>query len=460
MNDCLSVLAYGHKMGILTQNGDGRRQFSYSQEWLNSPDAFPLSVSIPLIAKDHEHSVVDAFLWGLLPDNDEVLRRWGSRFQVSPRNPFRLLSHVGEECAGAVQFVLPERENTLLTASPPGGVDWLDPRQLAERIAALRRDHAASRIARDRGSFSLAGAQPKTALHFNESLDKWGVPFGATPTTHILKPATGAFEGFAENEHFCQQLAAEMGLSAAKSRVMKFPDGPVICVERYDRIRVGDENVIRIHQEDMCQATGVHPERKYENQGGPSASQIIALLSQHSAQPSTDVKAFVEALAFNWVIAGTDAHAKNYSMLIAGSEQIRLAPLYDISSILPYPKSVDPRKATMAMKIGGEYKLSRIDAFRWERFANENRLSPQDIKGSIVSMAERLPGAVSIVAQRVTDDGMSHPILDRLSESLNTRAELILEIMSRAPKVSCETLEGRRSRRGQEENLKKAKARN
>ncbi len=159
-------------------------------------------------------------LRGLLPDNEKVLDNWARKFHVSARNAFALIANVGEDCAGAVQFVRPERLDAILGQTPPE-IEWLDDAAIAERLRALRADHSAWRSPRDTGQFSLAGAQPKTALLFENNI--WGVPSGRVPTTHILKPPTGEFDGHAENEHFCLELARTLGLPVADSRIMRFP---------------------------------------------------------------------------------------------------------------------------------------------------------------------------------------------------------------------------------------------
>lgn len=136
------------------------------------------------------------------------------------------------------------------------------------------------------------------------------MPSGSVPTTHIFKPATGDLDGYTENEHFCLSLARELGLAAAASTVRVYGDIPVIIVERYDRRRDGAA-VKRIHQEDMCQALMRVPHIKYQNQGGPSAVDIMQVIRTHSSAQQSDVERFLDALIFNWLIAGTDAHAKN-----------------------------------------------------------------------------------------------------------------------------------------------------
>ncbi|HME86233.1 MAG TPA: HipA N-terminal domain-containing protein, partial [Roseiarcus sp.] len=216
MSPDLVVVLAGREIGRVLRDNRGRLTFVYAEDWRQTRGAYPLSLSMPLAAAEHGHKPVEAFLWNLLPDNDAVLARWGQRFKVSPRNPFALLSHVGEDCAGAVQFVRPDRLEAVMGAGP-ATVEWLEDKDVAQRLRALREDRTSWRSPRDIGQFSLAGAQPKTALlHEN---GRWGVPSGRTPTTHILKPPTGAFDGHAENEHLCMRLASALGLIVARSQV-------------------------------------------------------------------------------------------------------------------------------------------------------------------------------------------------------------------------------------------------
>ena len=194
----LIALLDGQEVGTVHYK-DSRLSFTYSETWRGDPNSYPLSLSMPLGSATHGHARIEAFLWGLLPDNDRVLQNWGKRFQVSPKNVFRLITHVGEDCAGAVQFVTPERLETLIAEPSAREVQWLTEDDVADRLRTLRADHSAWRAASDTGQFSLAGAQPKTALLFERR--RWGVPSGRIPTTHILKPPTGEWDGHAENEH-------------------------------------------------------------------------------------------------------------------------------------------------------------------------------------------------------------------------------------------------------------------
>ena len=373
---------------------------------------------MPLGSATHGHARIEAFLWGLLPDNDRVLQNWGKRFQVSPKNVFRLITHVGEDCAGAVQFVTSERLETLIAEPTAREIQWLTEEDVAERLRTLRADHSAWRTASDTGQFSLAGAQPKTALLFERR--RWGVPSGRIPTTHILKPPTGEWDGHPENEHFSLQLARALGLIVPNSSVLRFQDEIAIVVERYDRARAAGE-WLRVHQEDMCQALGLHPTLKYENDGGPGIQRIVALLREQSSSPDDDVQSFLDASAFNWLIAGTDAHAKNYSLLLGQNGVVRFAPLYDLASILPYP-SVAISRVKLAMKIGGEYRLGNIGVRQWKRLAVELRLDEAKLIDRIRTMAQAMPDQASTIQKQLEAEGLSHLTITRLSRRLKARA--------------------------------------
>lgn len=413
----LIALLDGNEVGRVRSDARGRLTFVYDNAWRNAEGAYPLSLSMPLAAEEHGPATIQAFLWGLLPDNEQVLERWAKKFQVSPRNVFALISNVGEDCAGAVQFVMPDRLDALRSGKEDK-IEWLDDGAIAKRLQTLREDHAAWRLPRDTGQFSLAGAQPKTALLLKDG--RWGIPSGRIPTTHILKPPTGHFDGHAENEHICLGLAQDLGLPAADTRVVQFEKEIAIVVERYDRQASGND-IVRVHQEDICQAMGTLPTKKYQNEGGPTAGDIIELLRNYSTDRVADVDTFIDALAFNWLIAGTDAHAKNYSLLLATGPHVRLAPLYDIASILPYD-GVQMQKIKLAMKIGDEYKLNQIGLRQWQKFAREARLDPDNMRTELARMAARIPDLVNDIRARARKEGLENAVIGRLATALTKRA--------------------------------------
>lgn len=430
MNE-LVVLLEGREAGRVHRRGD-RLQFTYNEDWRRDPDAYPLSLSMPRAARSHPHGPISAFIWGLLPDNDRTLERWAREFQVSARNGFALIGNVGEDCAGAVQFVRPER---LEQVEQGGDIDWIDEDEVAARLRSVLADAASGRTARDNGQFSLAGAQPKTA--FLRWRGRWGIPSGRIPTTHILKPASAALPGHAENEHLCLRLANALGLRTVRSEVLSFAGSPVICVKRYDRYSLSGDRpeIVRLHQEDMCQALAVHPERKYQNEGGPGATDIVNLIRISVGAPgrgggSTDAAimedswSFIDALIFNWLIGGTDAHAKNYSFLLGGGGLVRLAPFYDIASAFGF-EHIAPQRMKLAMKIGRHYRLNNIVLRHWIEWGRETKIDATALLERITRLAERLPDAVLTVAREMNEQGLDHPIIARLVDGLTKRAQKV-----------------------------------
>ena len=415
----LVVLLYGRHAGVVEEGDDGRLSFTYGDDHRRDQHAVPISLSMPVARPTHGDTVVRPFMWGLLPDSEQVLERWARTYQVSARNPFALLTNVGEDCAGAVQFVRPDRADKLIAGS--GGIDWIDNAEVARRLRILRRDPAAWHVS-ESGQFSLAGAQAKTALHFDPDSHRWGDPWGSVPTTHILKPAVTGFDDHDLNEHLCLEAARGLGLPAARSQVGSFDGERVIVVERYDR-RVVDGSVIRIHQEDTCQALGVPPTQKYQNEGGPAPEDIVRLLRAETRPPASaeqDVRRFVDALAFNWLIAGTDAHAKNYSLLI-GPRQVHLAPLYDVSSALSYDDMYLPR-LKVAMRIGREYRLEAIGGRHWREFAANNAQDPDALIARIHDLAVELPASLSRAASDPAVRALATDLPGRLVERVTARA--------------------------------------
>jgi serine/threonine-protein kinase HipA len=415
----LLVLLDGEVAGQVWQDGQGGFRFAYEEAWREDPAAYPLSLSIPIPRREHGDPNVRAYLAGLLPDSERVLDQWGRRFKVSARNPLALLEHVGEDCPGAVQFVAPGRLRSL-RSDAADDVRWLDEAEVAARLRRLREDQVSWLPRETTGYFSLPGAQPKTAFLHEDG--RWGRPSGRVPTTHILKPPLGDFDGFAENEHLCLRLAARLRIPAARSTVMTFEDETAIVVERYDRRR-SDGRWIRIHQEDFCQALSIAPHDRYEAEGGPGLARILATVRDHSSTPEADEALLVDALAMNWVIAGTDAHAKNYSILLAADGQVRLAPIYDVISALPYPTSLPWRRLKFAMHLGGEYLVWKTGRRHWVRFAESVALDPEAVIARVAQLVEEVPDAMAETGRDAHDQGLDHPIIRELQAAVIQRSK-------------------------------------
>lgn len=425
MTDTLAVLLDDAIAGSISRLDQGRLRFDYEDEYRQTPGATPLSVSMLPSIRSHPDREITPWLWGLLPDNELVLERWARESQVAAK-PFWLLSTpIGHDCAGAVRFA--PVDEALQVLATPGDVTWLTEEDVAQRLAELRQDSTAW-LGRDfTGQFSLAGAQAKTALLLKDG--RWGVPTGSAATSHILKPAVQGFDDHDLNEHLCLDAARRAGLVVARTRVARFADESAIVVDRYDR-RMFEGELVRIHQEDTCQALGVPPDRKYQNRGGPSPKDLATLL--RSVMPPRAAEAavarFLDALIWNWLIAGTDAHAKNYSLLLSGGE-VRLAPLYDIASALPY--GTHEHKLRFAMKIGGDYGVYPR-RYTWDKAAADLGLNADAVLERVVRLANAAPDAFADAANEPDVVALDRPMPTRLVDLVADRAKRCLAILPTA----------------------------
>jgi serine/threonine-protein kinase HipA len=424
MTDELHVILEDELAGTIEKLPGGKLRFTYEDTYRARDGVTPLSLSMPAQVEVHPDSVVTPWLWGLLPDNEQVLSRWTRRFHVS-RTPFSLLStQIGEDCAGAVRFAKPERLDLVL--GHPGSVEWLTDDDVAHRLSELRED-ATNWLGREfTGQFSLAGAQSKTALL--RVRGRWGEPSGSTPTTHILKPAVAGFDDHDLNEHLCLHAARRAGLIAARTTVSRFGNESAVVVDRYDRIVKGDA-IVRVHQEDLCQALGMPPTQKYQNDGGPSPGAIVGLLRRAMPPRVADeaVWRFSDALIWNWLIAGTDGHAKNYSLLLAG-DQVRLAPFYDIASALPH--GTHEKKLRLAMKIGGDYGIFPTRN-TWPVAAKELSLDPDALLERVRTLGNILPEAFAEVAESPDVVALASPMPDLLVRLVTERAHRCLQLIGK-----------------------------
>lgn len=423
----LIALLNGRVVAAVHRDSRDRYRLEYEASWRLADDSYPLSLSLPLTAAEHQHRAVEAFLWGLLPDNDATLGRYARTFGVSRQNPLALLANIGADCAGAVQLIAPEKLPELEGPAGAAEVDWIDDAEIASELRSARETGLPGRDRHTVGRFSLAGAQPKIALYHQAG--RWGRPQGRTPTTHILKPPSGALAGFAENEHLCLALVEELGLSAARSRVQAFAGEVAIVVERFDRRGTGLD-FRRLHQEDLCQALSVLPWNKYENAGGPGVAAIIPLIQESSLEPERDVDRLLDMLALNWVLAATDAHAKNYALLHARGGGVRLAPFYDVASYLPYA-DVQLHRVKLAMRIGTEYLARRVARADWIALADDARLSSRRVLARLEALLPRIAPAMELVAAHAMSEGLAAAVVERLARRVAERSRECADLLAR-----------------------------
>ena len=290
---------------------------------------------------------------------------WRKRWSVSRQNDFALLDGIGGECAGAVTLLEPGQ--TPSDAAPADAVRWLDDAELLHLLADMPRRPM---LAGDGDlRLSLAGAQDK--LPVVVSGERIGLPLFGSPSTHILKPAIEGIEGSVFNEGFCMALARAMGLDAAPTEIRRVHGQPYLLVQRYDRLPVAQTpatSIQRLHQEDFCQALGMPPELKYQNEGGPDLAQAFALVRSATRPNAPHILKLLGFVLFNTLVGNHDAHAKNFSLLYTPRGAV-LAQLYDALSTAVYPELTDK----MAMKIGSKYRFAEVHARHWEQFAARRR---------------------------------------------------------------------------------------
>ena len=411
MNRILEVWLLGQSVGQLIQ-ADGRLSFSYSPRWLQSPSAQPLSRSLPLRPESFDDKATRPFFAGLLPEGDKR-KLVAMALQVSPQNDYALLNGIGGECAGAVTLLEPGQQPTGLPSEQY--VRWLDDGELIAILDELpRRPMLAGK---DGLRLSLAGAQDKLPVVFVNG--HIGLPKQNTPSSHILKPAISAVEGSVYNEGLCMALAMRLKLSVASTSIRRVADRVYLLVERYDRLRQPDGSLQRLHQEDFCQALGVAPEYKYQNEGGPDLTQCFDLIRKATRPSAPQVLRLLDYVIFNALIGNHDAHAKNFSLIYTRRGTV-LAPLYDTLSTAVYANLTDK----MAMKIGSKYKFTEVQKQHWEQFAQAAGLSPVQVKKRILTLASLLPSEAVSLRHELTTQDLNHDILSEIVGIIERRCQL------------------------------------
>lgn len=401
----LRVYLNSEYVGLVEETRDGLLRFTYDVQWLERDDAVPLSRMLPLSADTYENKQARPFFAGILPEEGPraaIARILG----ISEGNDFAMLERIGGECAGAVSL-LPE-------GHPPqqdeSRVRVLNEEELARIINELpRRPLMAGEVG---VRLSLAGAQDKLPVVIDG--DTIGMPLGNTPSTHIIKPEPERFNGLVANEVFCMDLARRVGLSAATVTRRAIGDVDCIVVERYDRKAAPDGQVVRLHQEDFCQALGRPPERKYQQEGGPTAKECIGLLREWSTAPVLEIPAFLDALCFNLLIGNADAHGKNYSMIYADGKR-SMAPLYDLVSTIMWPDL----SSRLAMRVGHGMAVNDLNPSNFKLLAEEGGLGWPMVKERVASLADRTLSAAS---------GVDGPSV--LIDSVRSRCDKMLKQIS------------------------------
>jgi serine/threonine-protein kinase HipA len=356
----LHVLLNNRLVGQLLKEPSGAIQFRYEASWLERKQAVPVSLSLPLREDSYKGERVVAVFENLLPDSEKLRRRVAEKVGAAGTDAYSLLSEIGRDCVGALQFIPADMEIADKTSGIQGEVvsdDAIEKllKNLAQAPLGLDRDHD-FRI-------SVAGAQEKTALLFHEG--KWLKPHGTTPTTHIFKTQIGSLpngidlSNSVENEYYCLKLMEAFGLTVNAAEILTFGETKALVIERFDRRWTKEGRLLRLPQEDCCQALSVPPGRKYQNEGGPGMVDILNLL-KGSDTPAEDQKMFLKAQVLNWLIGATDGHAKNFSLFLGPSGRFWLAPVYDILSAQPSldARQILDKQMKLAMSVGNKRHYS------------------------------------------------------------------------------------------------------
>jgi len=414
----LIVLMDGRVLGRVYYDRSKRVRLLYDDDYVTTPGAVPLSLSMPMVVRRYGNAVLGPWLEGLLPDRSTVLDRWRREFKVTDLSSFALMRHIGRDVAGAAMFVPPEQVDEALSA---GAIVPLGAGDIAEWLRRLRSDPAAWEPVTGAGQFSLAGAQAKFAVHFDGV--QVGLPTGRIPTTHILKPAIPDLADQDISEYMAMRAARLAGLAAPDVSVQMFDDERAFVVKRFDRLNT-PSGWRRVHQEDMCQALGLGPSRKYEMYRGPSAADVARVIRQSvtGGRHEEDAWRFIDALIFNALIVGTDAHAKNYSFLLAPG-QVRLSPLYDVNSYLPYQRP--GHHPEMSMRIGARTRPDLLTGQDWHECAKKVGVSGEQMIARVCELADTVPEAFAKVAAEDEVRAFGSPLPDNLAGLVSEQAARI-----------------------------------
>ena len=354
---------------------DGRRYvFIYASDWVTGHESQPLSLSLPVRAEPYYDVRAQSFFANLLPEAG--IRHFITKsLGISEKNDFSLLEAIGGECAGAVSLF---PEGTL----PPTLSDYkkLDDNALNKLIAGLP---AQPMMVGEEGiRLSLAGAQNKLPVFYDDC--EISIPKGIAASSHILKPPMLHYPSTVENEYFCMQLAEKIHLNVPETLLLH-KAAPLYLIKRYDRAIDEHGHLVRLPQEDFCQAMSIPPDNKYEKEGGPSLKACFDLVRNHSIQPAKDLNELLNWVIFNVLIGNADAHGKNVSLVLTPVGP-KLAPFYDLMSTAIYPNLAQK----MAMKIGGEDRPDWIIARRWEQFSEDTGINFKLVRKKCLEMANRL----------------------------------------------------------------------
>ena len=387
--------------------------FTYDEGWTRLRGAFPISTRMPLTGDRVGPDIFLPWAANLLPENEQ-LRTLGQLLGMSRSDVIGLLSAIGGDTAGALSIGQPGRTSS---------VQWR-PVATPDELEAILDDlpNKPFLVGEEGVSMSLAGAQSKLAVAVDES-GRICIPMNGSPSTHILKPDSPRLPGGVQNEAFCLTLARRLKIPAPHVATGRAGKRTFLLVKRYDRTDV-DGRWRRLHQEDYCQALGLPPSAKYEaNQTGirgPTLKNMFDLTRRHL--PATEIIRLLDLIVLNVLCCNTDAHAKNYSIMIRGNGA-SLAPIYDIMCGEVWGNVTK----NLAQAVGGKSRGNDLNGRDWQRFARECGLNPRQVLDLVGTLAKSAIAEAEAAASEVAAmPAGSHEILELTRHAVERRAGQLL----------------------------------
>ncbi len=405
----LRVLLNNRLVGSLNKAANGAIDFQYDQTWLEWKHALPVSLSLPLREDAYRGGPVVSVLENLLPDSDPLRKLVAEKVGASGTDAYSLLAAVGRDCVGALQFVSAEEE--IPGKGMLGNISGQTMNE--EAIEKLLKGLAQAPLGLSRDEefrISIAGVQEKTALLRYRG--RWIKPAGTTPTTHIFKKPIGRMpngldlSNSVENEFFCLKLAEVFGLPVTNAAIHTYGKTKALVIERFDRLWTKDKRLLRLPQEDFCQALSIPPSRKYQNHGGPGMVQVLDFL-KGSDNPAQDQKTVLKAQILFWLIGATDGHAKNFSLFVGPGGTYHLTPLYDVLTVQPSLKArqIERKHMKLAMSVGYKrhYKIDEILGRHFLQTGEAAGLSRLLVREALEEMADLADQALEKVESLLPD---------------------------------------------------------
>lgn len=413
-HDSLNVWSGQTLAGFLWRTRHGQIGFSYADDWLESPDGFPLSCTIPLRPEEYspEEGLAHSFFANLLPEGgarDQIVRD----LKIS-NTDFDLLRAIGGECAGALSLLRTEQDPSLEYS-----YQQLSDQELSELVMRKGQPYTWKGDARPR--LSLAGAQSKCPVLVRDNA--YFLPQRESPTSHILKFEINDYRHLPAYETFTTLLAKQIGLEVVDISLQRAGDNNFARIARYDRVVNDQGQIFRYHQEDFCQALGYGHQKKYQDDGGPLFADCYQLLGDVGTKPEVDLERLLRWQIFNVLAGNSDGHAKNLSLLYLPGGEVRLTPFYDLICT----RAIDRIDERLAFSVGGERTPSLITKAHWDGLAIECRARPKYVNGIVKKLAEGLLDNIKVVREQFENLYGEYGALEEIEKVVITQCRRALK---------------------------------